>query len=80
MLYQLPGQQHLKVGNLVNIGPGGHRFGIVQSVIKENYQMSDKCVVSGTGRFNSQPVHLFLIRGCANQENRPVAGYAWAFT
>jgi hypothetical protein len=78
MLYQLAGEQHLRVGNLVDMGPGGERFGIIQSIIKENYQLPDKCVVVGSIKFNHRPVHLFLIRGCPNSQKNPPAGYAWS--
>jgi hypothetical protein len=80
MLYQLIGNQFLRPGNLVDMGPGGERFGIIQSIVKENYQLPDKCAVTGSIRFINRPVHLFLIRGCSNSQNNPPAGYVWSFT
>lgn len=79
MLYQLIGDQWLRAGNLVDMGPGGERFGIIQSIVKENYQLPDKCVVGGSIKCNHRPVHLFLIRGCSNSQKNNPTGYVWSF-
>jgi len=80
MLYQLVGGKYLKVGNRVDMGPVGDRWGIIQKVLEEDYKLPNPCVMSGTNKFYTQPLNLFLIRGGPyNPEGHlllPVWGFA----
>ena len=79
-LYQLIGGKHLKVGYLVDMGPGGHRYGIIQSIIKTDYPLPNPCMVTGSIKFYQQPVNLYLIRGIESLGNKIVMGHVWGWT
>lgn len=79
-LYQLIGKLNLTPGTVVDMGPGGHRYGVIQSIVKENYQLPDKCVVTGQIKFYQQPVHLYMIRGMEKAPINKPCNYVWSWT
>lgn len=80
-LYQLIGPKNLKPGQTVDMGPGGHRYGRIQAVVKEDYVLPNPCMVTGQVKFFQQPVNLYLIRGIDNPQKTLIpVGYVWGFT
>ena len=79
-LYQLPGRKNLKRGDLVDMGPGNERYGIIQGVIKEDYSLPNPCVVSGSIKYFPKPLSLYLISGTPNKMKNPPVGYVWSFS
>ena len=79
-LYQLIGSPALSIGNLVDMGPGGHRYGIIQSIVKKDYVLPNPCMVTGAIEFYPQPVNLYLIRGIDSLGNKIVMGHVWGWT
>ncbi len=75
-LYQLVGNKSLTRGQVVDMGNGGHRYGIIQSVVKEDYKLPDKCMVSGAIKFYMQPLNLYMIRGM-DKTPESIHGYVW---
>jgi hypothetical protein len=68
-LYQLAGPKYLRVGDYVNIGPGGYdQWGVIRAVVKEDYKLPNPCMVEGARKFIMQPLNLFLIRGIPRRE------------
>lgn len=67
MIYQLIGPKYLKPGQYVDMGYPGERWGVIASVIQEDYALPNPCMVTGTRKFTPQPVTLFSIHGCAQR-------------
>lgn len=79
MLYQLIGPKYLQVGNRVDMGPIGERWGVIVKVVEEDFKLPNPCMVTGQTKFWQQPVNLFLIRGgYDNPQNEPRQS-VWGF-
>jgi len=62
------------------MGSGGHRYGIIQAVIKEDYKLPNPCMVTGPIKFHMQTVNLYSIRGLDSKPTRVPDGYVWGWT
>ncbi len=77
-IYQLVGVPGMQLGTVVDMGDGGHRYGIIASVVKEDYKLPNPCVVTGAIKFINQKVNLYSIHSIDYKPSY-VGGYVFGW-